>query len=318
MRVREFGAPEVLRLEVADEPKPEPGEVIVSVELAGVSYGDVIVRSGRHPFEVPYVPGIEVGGEVVAVGPDANPSLLGRRVVATTVGNTGGYAELARTTNVFEVPPGLALDHAVAVFQAGQAAAGMLEVMGVAAADAVLITAAAGRIGSLLVQLAKATGATVIGAACGPGKCAVVSELGADVAIDYRAPDWVTQVKAATGGRGADVVLEAVGGTLGRQALDATADRFGSYGFSSGAWTAVDDAPPGVTVSSPLRTVFGWPDAKQRAGTEQALQMAAEGRLVPRIAKILPLASAAEAHAELEGRQTVGAVLLAVSPAAAP
>ena len=110
VRVTESGPPDVLRVEEVDDPAPGPGQVLIGVEAAGVSYGDIIVRSGRYPFPVPYVPGLEAGGTVVAIGPDVDPALLGKRVVATTAGMTGGYAELAlaEAAHAHEVPDGLA------------------------------------------------------------------------------------------------------------------------------------------------------------------------------------------------------------------
>ena len=311
VQVRETGGPGVLRLAEADRPRPAGAEVLIEVELAGVMWADVLIRSGRHPWELPYVAGMEVGGRVVEVGPDADGSLLGQRVVATTVGNSGGYAEFVRGAYVLPVPPGLPLAHALAVFDAGQLALDMLDAMAVTERDTVLVTAAAGRVGSLLVQLAKATGARVIGAAGGPEKLAIVSELGADVAVDYREPDWVAAVKDATDGRGADVTLDAIGGELGGQALGATAGRLGLYGFTSGTWTSTEDAVQEIV--RPLDAVFARTEAQRHASAERVLRAAADGRLVPRIAGTYPLAEAAAAHAALESRATIGTVLLGVT-----
>jgi NADPH2:quinone reductase len=311
VQVRETGGPDVLRPAEAARPRPEGTEVLVEVELAGVMWADVLIRSGRHPWGLPYVAGMEVGGRVVETGPDADGSLLGQRVVATTVGNSGGYAEFARSTYAIPVPSGLSLAHAVAVFDAGQMALDMLDAMAVTERDTVLITAAAGRVGSLLVQLAKATGAFVIAAAGGPEKLAVAAELGADVVVDYREPDWVAAVKAATDGRGADVTLDAIGGELGGQALDATAGRFGMYGLTSGSWTPTENAAQEIV--RPLQTVFARPEAARRASAERVLHEAAEGRLVPRIAGRYPLTEAASAHTALERRTTIGAILLDVA-----
>ncbi|HVV08866.1 zinc-binding dehydrogenase [Amycolatopsis sp.] len=301
IRVREVGLPEVLRLEDVGKPTPGPGEALVAVDLAGVVFGDVIVRSGRFPFELPYTPGIEVGGQVVAVGRGTDESIVGQQVVATTVGNTGGYAEFARVTEIFPVPAGLPLAQALAVFQAGYLAEGMLEVMGLTGGETVLITAAAGRVGSLLVQLAKARGAKVIGAAGGPEKDAAVAGLGADVVVDYRKPDWFTGLRA-------DVVLDAIGGELGKQALETCTGRFGIYGFTSGRWTESD------SVLRPLHSLFTQPAEEQRALARKALESAAAGKLVPLLAGTYPLAKAADAHAALENRRTIGA--LSLSPAA--
>src|SRR5690348_8940778 len=117
--VDRFGEPDVLVIGAADDPEPGAGELVVEVRLAGVAFGDVMVRSGRYPLPLPWIPGLEVAGEVVAAGPDADASLLGQTVVATTAGQRGGYAERARVTSAyaFPVPAGLTLDVALAVFQ---------------------------------------------------------------------------------------------------------------------------------------------------------------------------------------------------------
>jgi NADPH2:quinone reductase len=317
VRVNRFGEPDVLVIEDVDDPEPAVGQVVVDVRIAGVVYGDAIVRSGRYPLPLPWIPGIEVGGKVVAAGPDVEESLLGKTVVATTAGQSGGYAERALVTAAytFPVPDGLALDVALAVFQAGALARGLLSAMRLSCGEAVLITAAAGRIGSLLVQLAKSAGATVIGAASRQ-KLTAVTEFGADFAIDYGAKGWSGQVREATGGRGADLVLDAVGGETAAVALAATADgggRIGLYGFASGQWPALDAqtiARRGLTVSGPLGMVFRKSDAEQRDDAEQALAAAARGELTPRIHARFPLERAADAHRELEGRRSVGAIVL--------
>jgi NADPH2:quinone reductase len=318
VRVREFGPPQVMRIEEAPAPHPAAGQAAIAVELAGAIYAETIVRSGRYPMPLPYEPGIEVGGRIVEVGPDIDPSLVGRRVVATTVGNTGGYAEsaLAEIGNVYHVPDGLPLERAIPVFQAGAVGIGILSAMRVRAGETVLVTAAAGRVGSLLVQLAKTTGARVIGAASSPEKLSAAGEFGADVTVDYSKPDWVTEVKDATGGRGADVVLDAIGGTIGEHAVRAAANgsgRIGIYGFTSGAWTPLDAheiGRRGLSVVGPLGITFAKSLAEQRADAEQALNAAVTGDLLPRIHAAYPLEEVREAHTELEQRRTIGAVLL--------
>ncbi|SEO09154.1 NADPH2:quinone reductase [Actinacidiphila rubida] len=318
VRVTEFGPPEVLRVEEVADPVPSAGQVLVDVDVAGVGYGDVIVRSGRYPFPTPYVPGLEAGGTIRAVGPGADPALVGRRVVAATLGMTGGYASLAlaEAANTFEVPADLPLEHAVAVFQAGAVAFGLVAAIDVRPGESVLVTAAAGRIGSLLVQRAKAAGAgLVVGAVGGAEKAGIVGEFGADVAVDHSAPDWVAQVRRATGGRGTDVTLDAIGGDIGARALEATAGggRFGLYGFTSGTWVPLDAhqiGRRGITVVGALGIAFAKSAAEQRADAEAALKAAVAGELVPRIHDTFPLDQAAAAHAAVESRSTVGAVLL--------
>lgn len=185
VRVREFGPPEVLRVEETPTPRPAAGQVLVAVEVSGVIYGETIVRSGRYPLPLPYEPGIEVGGQVVEVGAEVDPSLVGRQVVATTLGNTGGYAEsaLAEVGNVFTVSDTLSLEQAITVFQSGAVSLGLLSAMRVQAGETVLVTAAAGRIGSVLVQLAKAAGVRVIGAVGSADKAVAASGFGADCSV---------------------------------------------------------------------------------------------------------------------------------------
>jgi NADPH2:quinone reductase len=319
IRVREFGPPDVLRAEELEDPVPSEGEVLVEVEVAGVGFGDVIVRSGRYPFPIPYVPGLEVGGTVVAVGPDVDPGVVGKRVAATTVGMTGGYAELAlaQAGNVHEVAESLSLERAVAVFQAGAIAVGLVSAIQVRPGDTVLVTAAAGRIGSLLVQQAKAAGAaTVVGAVGSAEKALAAARSGADTVVNYRDAGWVAEVKKATGGRGADITLDAIGGDIGTQALEATANgggRFGVYGFTSGTWVQLDAhqiGRRGITVVGALGITFAKPVEEQRADAAEALKAAHVGRLVPRVHGTFPLDRAADAHAALEGRSSVGAVLI--------
>jgi NADPH:quinone reductase len=201
------------------------------------------------------------------------------------------------------------------VFQAGALAIGLLAAMRLRAGDTVLVTAAAGRIGSLLVQSAKSAGATVIGAAS-HGKLAAVTKFGADHAVDYGAVDWPDQVRELTGGRGASLVLDAVGGEIAASALAATADgegRIGLYGYASGSWPPLDVpaiTKRGLTLSGPLGIVIRKSDAEQRADAQQALAAAARGELTPRIHARFPLEKAADAHRELEGRRSVGAIVL--------
>lgn len=317
VRVTRFGPPEVLAVAEVEEPVPGAGEVLVAVDLAGVAYGDTIVRSGGYPLPLPWTPGVEVAGRVLAVGPGGDEALVGRTVVATTVGNNGGYAEraLAVAGFTFPVPDGLPPEVALTVFQAGALARGLLAAMRFRAEDTVLVTAAAGRIGSMLVQLAKAVGATVIGAASSR-KCPAVTGFGADHVLDYTAAGWPDRVRELTSGRGADLVLDGVGGTIAEQAITATADgvgRIGFYGYASGTWPALDPraiTTRGLTVAGALGAVIRTPHAQQRDDALAALAAAARGELKPRIHARHPLSQAADAHRELEERESVGAVVL--------
>jgi NADPH2:quinone reductase len=244
--------------------------------------------------------------------------LVGKLVVALTKAG-GGYGErvVSDATTAFPIPKGVSVEQAVGVFLAGRAAICILKTVQIEPGETVLITAAAGNVGSQLIQLAKAAGAgTVIGAAGGKEKLAVVSRLGADVTIDYSEDDWVEQVRNATGGKGADVVVDAVGGTIGHQAFEVTANGRGRivvYGSSSGTEATIgmhELAMRGVTVIGALGIAMTRTEQAILADAETALQEAAAGRLVAVIGQTYPLERAAEAHAAIEARKSIGKVLL--------
>lgn len=213
IRQHAFGPPETLRHEEVDDPQPGPGQVRIAVTAAGVHLLDTTIRSGRSggPFplpDLPMVPGREVAGVVESLGAGVDESWLGRHVVAHLGATSGGYAELAvrEVEAVHAVPDGLDDDTAVAMIGTGRTALGILEVAELTADDVALVTAAAGGIGSLLVQAARRAGATAVGLAGGPAKVERVRGLGADVAIDYSAPGW-TEVEAQALAAAADSTL---------------------------------------------------------------------------------------------------------------
>jgi NADPH2:quinone reductase len=319
VQVHQFGPPEVLRVEEKEEPQAGPGQIVIEVQVAGVCFGDTIIRSGTYPLPLPLVPGLEVAGRVRGVGPDGDRTLVGKLVVARTKNNTGGYAERAvvDATDVFPIPTGLSIEQAVGVFLSGQTAVGLIKAVNITPGEVVLITAAAGSLGSQLVQQARAASAgTVIGAAHGKKKLDVITQLGADIAIDYGEDGWVEQVRKATDGKGADLVLDGVGGIIGYQAFEATAKgsgRLGVYGFSSGTWTQIETrelAARGITVIAPLAIAFAKPAQETRIDAETALAEAAAGKLTAIIGPTHPLERAADAHTAIEARQTTGKVLL--------
>ena len=318
VRVHETGpAAEVLRLVELDRPEPAEGQLLVRVELAAVARGDVVVRSGGYPWPLPFVPGLEVVGRVAAVGPGVAPERVGELVVAPTSGMNGGYADYvpAEAVRAHVVPDQVSPEQALAVAEPGALAYAILDVMGVRAGESVLVTAAAGRIGSLLVQAARAVGATVIAGVGAETKREAARELGAATAVIYAAEEWVEQVRAATDGRGVDVVLDSVGGPVGEQAVEAVRDggRIGCFGFSSGTWAPLDAftvGRRGLTVVGVLGLAFVRSQAEQEADVVRALADAAAGTLRGRVHTVLPLAEAARAHELLEARKNVGAVLL--------
>ena len=312
--MKEFGGPEVLVPAETPDPRPGPGQVLIDVVFASVTFVETQIRAGTGPMraEPPLIPGNGVGGTVAAVGAGVDGSLVGRRVVSTT-GGSGGYAERVAVpaAGLIEVPDSLGLDIAVALLADGRTAVMLAEAAAPAAGERVLVEAAAGGVGTLLVQLAHAAGATVVAAAGGPRKLDVARRLGARVLVDYRSPDWADQVRAAV--RGLDVVFDGVGGAIGRGAFDLL-DRGGrmvSYGLASGEWAGIPAeaaAARGVRLLSPERPS----PERMRALTETALAEAAAGRLGPVIGQRFPLARAADAHAAIESRATVGKTLLEV------
>ncbi|GAB1509802.1 zinc-binding dehydrogenase [Actinophytocola sp. KF-1] len=310
--LREFGGPEVLTVGEAPDPVAGPAQVVVDVEYANITFVETQFRaSGNGPFAatLPMVPGNGVGGVVAAVGDGVDTGLLGTRVVSST-GGSGGYAERVAVdaAALFRVPAEVPLDVAVALLADGRTATMMTRAAEVRPGDRVLVEAAAGGVGSLIVQLAKAAGAQVVAAAGGARKVAVATDLGADVAVDYTDDGWPKRVRDAVGA--VDVVFDGVGGDIGRTSFDLL-DRGGrmvSFGLASGAWTSISEdeaAARGVTLVRPAAT-----PAELRACTESALAEAAAGRLHPVIGQRYPLARAADAHAAIQSRATIGKTLL--------
>jgi NADPH2:quinone reductase len=253
---------------------------------------------------------------VEALGDEVDESWLGRRVVAH-LGMTGqGYAELAvrDLEHVYPIPPGLDDPSAVAMIGTGRTTIGILDVAELTERDVVLVTAAAGGIGSLLVQAARNVGATVVGVAGGAAKVETVRRLGATAAVDYSVPGWPAAVRAALGDKEITVTLDGVGGTAGREALELTGavGRFYAFGWSAGSPTRVtteDVFARGLLVASVLGQRMLRRPGGLAALEEAALAAAATGSLVP-LVSTFPLAEAAAAHTALEKRATVGKVVL--------
>jgi NADPH2:quinone reductase len=253
---------------------------------------------------LPAVLGNGVGGIVPAIGPGVDRALAGRRVVTTT-GGAGGYAERVAVdaSLPLEVPAPLDLHDAVALLADGRTALSLIEAARVQPGERVLVEAAAGGVGSLLVQLARNAGAHVVAAAGGERKLALPRELGADAAVDYARAGWTDEAGPV------DIVFDGVGGAIGAAAygLLRPGGRFIAYGMASGAFTALDgDVRPGVTV---VRGVPLTP-ARMRELSAEALAQAAAGRLRPTVGQTFALARAADAHAAIESRATRGKTLL--------
>ncbi|MGA5873084.1 zinc-binding dehydrogenase [Streptomyces cinereoruber] len=331
VRLHAFGPAENLTYEEVPDPVPGPGQVRVRVAAAGVHLLDTALREGATgpfpaPAELPTIPGREVAGTVDALGEGTDPSWLGKRVVAHLGMAPGGYAELAVTdaARLHALPDHLGEAEAVAMIGTGRTTLGILQFTELGPDSVAIVPAAAGGIGTLLVQYAKNAGATVVGLAGGPAKTALVRENGADLAVDYLEPDWPERVRAyldgPLGGRTATVVFDSVGGDAGRAAVDllGKGGQHVVFGWSGAglhdgeplAFTPEELAERGITSESVLGPVM-----IEKAGGDvrnlelAALAAAADGTLRPAVHRF-PLAEAAEAHRALENRGTTGKVVL--------
>jgi NADPH2:quinone reductase len=317
IQVAAFGGPEVLALAELPDPVPGPGQVVVGMAAADVIFLDTLLRGGWgqdfFPRILPYVPGGGGAGAVVGAGAGVDPTWIGRRVVVRT---GVGYAErvVADVEEIMPVPDGLAIEAAAALVHDGVTALSLDRLGRPEEGEWVLVSAAAGGAGSLLVQLAVEAGARVVAAASSDVKLALARQLGAEIAVDYTRPDWIGRVHEATGG-GAALVYDGAGGPLGTAAVDAVADggRFVTYGTADG-FAAPDPESAGrrgIRVLAPL--LDGPPDQETvRELLGLALERAAAGRLRPAIGATYPLERAADAHRALGARTTVGKSLLLV------
>jgi len=301
--VSEFGPPEVLVPTDVPDPVPADGQVLVTVELANVTFVETQVRAGRPPVAamapmLPYIPGNGVAGTI------------GDRRVLSQTGGTGGYAELAAVpeAGLIDVPTGLSLPDALALLADGRTAGSLIAGAAIVPGETVLVPAAAGGVGSLLVQLARAAGARVVAAAGGPRKVAVVGDqLGADVALDYTRDDWAAQAGPV------DVAFDGVGGAIGRAAFETVraGGRYLPFGAASGSFAGVT---PDEAEQRRVTIVRGGPPGPQEARrlVEAALDAAAGGTLRPLVGQLVALERAADAHRAIEARETIGKTLLDV------
>jgi NADPH2:quinone reductase len=321
VRLHQFGPPENLVLEEVPDPVPGPDQVRIRVAAAGVHVLDTAIRAGEvgGPFplpDLPFVSGREVAGVVDLVGAGVDPEWVGRRVVAHLGMASGGYAEaaLAPVSALHPIPIAMEPEVAVAMIGTGRTAFGILEAADIGPDDVVLVTAAAGGLGSLLVQLARGAGATVVGVAGGPSKVEVARELGARVAVDYDRPGWEDEVRAALAGRPVSVVLLAVGGDLGRGALSLLGDKGRAvvYGWSGGDQVELttEQRARGIEAITDLGPrIMGRPGG-MRELEDLALGAAGWGEVRPLVGQAFPLADAAAAHRAVEGRATIGKTVL--------
>jgi len=314
------GGPEVLLPETRAVPTPGPGEILIKVMAAGVNRPDVAQRSGSYPPPpgASDLPGLEVAGEVVAVGSGVTRHKLGDKVMSLVAG--GGYAQycIAQDAQAMTVPPSLSMIEAAAipetlmtvwhnVFERGALKAG----------ETLLIHGGSSGIGTMAIQLAKAFGAKVIVTVGSKEKADACLKLGADRAVNYKADDFVAEAKNATDGVGANVILDMVGGDYIERNYDAAAveGRVVQIAFLGGPKAKVNFAKLMVKrlhhTGSTLRPRSNADKAAMVAAIEaKVMPLLREGRIKPLIDSTFPLEKAAEAHRRMEASEHIGKIVL--------
>jgi NADPH2:quinone reductase len=318
--IREPGGPDVLVASEQPLPSPGEGEILVKVIAAGVNRPDVMQRQGHYPPPkgATEIPGLEIAGEVVELGHGTKRWKQGDKVMALVVG--GGYAEycLAFETHALPVPANLSMVEAAAipetfftvwhnVFERGKLAAG----------ETLLVHGGSSGIGTTAIALGKAFGARVLTTAGTPEKCEACRKLGADLAIDYKTEDFVALTKQATQGRGADLILDMVGGDYVGRNYEAAAveGRIVQIAFLASSRVTVDLMRLMLKrlthTGSTLRArAVADKAAIARAVENNVLPLIASGRVKPLIDSTFPLAQASAAHARMESGQHIGKIVL--------
>ena len=317
IQVTQTGGPE--QLQYVDGPKPAAGprQALVKVAAAGVNFIDVYHRTGLYKLDLPFTPGMEAAGTVEAVGPDVTDVQPGDRVAYAM--NRGSYAEYAvvPAAILVKLPPEVSFEIAAAAMLQGMTAHYLTHsTFPLKSGDTCLIHAAAGGVGRLAVQMAKMLGAHVIGTAGNADKVALARSAGADEVINYTDQDFLPEVKRLTNGRGVDVIYDSVGVSTFLKGLDCIRPRgmMVLFGQSSGPVAPIDP-----NILNPKGSLFlTRPNLAPHCATPQELHWRAgdvlgwiaAGKLELRIDRTFPLAQAAQAHRDLEGRKTAGKVLL--------
>ncbi|MCA0029537.1 quinone oxidoreductase family protein [Mesorhizobium sp. B263B2A] len=321
IQLSRFGGPDVLELVDLPAPVPQAGEVLVRVRAAGINFFEVLMRADRYAVtpQLPMFPGVEVAGVVEAIGQGVDPALLRTRVAAPLFASQrpyGGYAELVTIDAglVVPLPDAISFDEATALMVQGLTAL-HLPRQSQPEGKSVLVPAASGGVGSLLVQLARLKGARqVIAAGGGKAKLDFALSLGADIAVDYTNPDWPVRIRDVTDGEGADMIYDIVGGALTAASLLALALNgelvFAALGrFALGASEVEAMIGRNQSLRGFALLPLLSPDVL-RAGLSELFQLAASGRLRVAIGGRFPLDQAGEAHRLLDERRSTGKVVL--------
>ena len=320
-RVHENGEPrEAMRLDEVPDPQPGPGEVLVRVRAANVNFPDAMLCRGHYQIRppLPFTPGVELCGEVAALGEGVSLD-IGSRVITPAALPAGAFAELAVVPAAGVLPAPEALDDAeAAALHIGYQTAvfGLHRRAALRPGETLLVHAAAGGVGSAAIQIGKATGATVIGVVGGPEKAKAARELGADLVVDRHSEDFVAAVKEATGGRGADVVFDPVGGDAYTKSTKCIAfeGRIVIVGFTSGTIPAPALNHALVKNYSILGLHWGLYNTHDPAAVREChdtlTRLAAEGLVKPLVSERVPLAGAADAVQRVADGLTTGRVVI--------
>ena len=316
-----WGGPETLTLGELPDPTPGPGEVVIRARAAGVNFADTLMIQGKYQEKpaFPFAAGLEAAGEIVAVGQGVTHLRVGQRVLAAL--DHGGYAELvkARASDSFAIPD--AMDFVTAAgfpTTYGTAHGALVWRAGLKAGETLVVHGAAGGVGLATVEVGKAMGAHVIGTAGGADKIAVAREHGADAVIDYKSEDLRARLKELTGGRGADVYFDPVGGEVFEASLRAIAweGRIVIIGFAGGG---VPQIPANILLVKNCSAVgFYWGSYRRQAPDRLGAQFAdlfrwfEQGKLKPHVSHRLPLGRAAEAFELLQSRKATGKVVVEI------
>jgi NADPH:quinone reductase len=317
IQVTKFGGPEELKLAESPKPTPAAGQALVRIAASGVNYIDVYFRTGLNKADLPLTPGSEASGIVDSVGPGVAAVKPGDRVGYAMA--RGSYAEyaLVPADQLVPLPDKVDFNTAAAALLQGMTAHYLTHsTYPLKPGDKCLVHAAAGGAGRLVVQMAKMLGATVYGTVGTDAKAAIAREAGADEAIVYTRDDFAVEVKRLTGGKGLDVIYDSVGATTLLKGLDLLRPRgmMALFGNSSGKVDPIDPAilnPKGslfLTRPTLAHYVLTREELLWRSG--DVLSWIGAGKLKLLIDKTYALSDAAEAHRDLEGRKTVGKLLI--------
>lgn len=319
IQIAQNGDAGVLQIKDLPKPKPKPGEALVRLKVAGLNFIDIYMRAGHYPSPLPFIPGLEGSGVVEEVGEGVTEVKVGDRVAYT--GALGSYAEYntVKASVLIPLPDEVTFEQGAAFPLQGMTAHYLTrEYFTIKPQSTVLVHAAAGGVGLLLVQWIKHMGATVIGTVSSDEKAKIAREAGADHVILYSKEDFVAAAKKITQGVGPDYIIDGVGKSTFTQDLDAVRIRGTICIFGAASGTAEPLQPNMLQVKSITLaggSLFNYMNSREEilGRANAVLKGIQEGWLKLKIDHVLPLAEAAEAQRMLEGRKTSGKVLLKIS-----